>query len=200
MDLHEKWVVILSLFAAAKLLQSCPSLCDPIDGSPTGSPVPGILQARTLEWVAIAFSNAWKWKVKVKLLSRVRLSDPMDCSLPGSSVHRVFQTRVLEWGAIAFSTQPIYQVAIQRILFQKGRENLCLTSGATGRWHPYPLGTMTIFPIKYTFGMLGLHCIILWKFLRALCSYWYKTQLNRQSKKGSKQTWDESTWFGAVSF
>ena len=59
--------------AAAKLLQSCPTLCDPIDGSPTGSPVPGILQARTLEWGAISFSNAWKWKVKVKSLSRVRL-------------------------------------------------------------------------------------------------------------------------------
>ena len=50
--------------AAAKLLQSCPTLCEPIDGSPPGSPVPGILQARTLEWVAISFSNAWKWKVK----------------------------------------------------------------------------------------------------------------------------------------
>ena len=59
--------------AAAKSLQSCPTLCDPIDGSPPGSPVPGILQARTLEWVAISFSNAGKWKVKVKLLSRVRL-------------------------------------------------------------------------------------------------------------------------------
>ena len=59
--------------AAAKSLQSCPTLCDPIDGSPSGSPVPGSLQARTLEWVAISFSNAWKWKVKVKLLSRVRL-------------------------------------------------------------------------------------------------------------------------------
>ena len=59
--------------AAAKSLQSCPTLCDPIDGSPAGFPVPGILQARTLEWVAIAFSNAWKWKVKVKSLSRVRL-------------------------------------------------------------------------------------------------------------------------------
>ena len=47
--------------AAAKLLQSCPILCDPIDGSPEGSPIPGILQARTLEWVAISFSNAWKW-------------------------------------------------------------------------------------------------------------------------------------------
>ena len=59
--------------AAAKLFQSCPTLCDPIDSSPLGSTVPGILQARTLEWAAIFFSNAWKWKVKVKSLSRVRL-------------------------------------------------------------------------------------------------------------------------------
>ena len=59
--------------AAAKSLQSYPTLCDPIDGSPQGSPVPGILQAWTLEWAAISFSNAWKWKVKVKSLSRVRL-------------------------------------------------------------------------------------------------------------------------------
>ena len=58
---------------AAKSLQSFLTLCDPIDGSPPGSPIPGILQARTLEWVAISFSNAWKWKVKVKLLSRIRL-------------------------------------------------------------------------------------------------------------------------------
>ena len=59
--------------AAAKSLQSCPTLCDPIDCSQSGSPIPGILQARTLEWVAISFSNAWKWKVKVKSLSRVQL-------------------------------------------------------------------------------------------------------------------------------
>ena len=59
--------------AAAKSLQSCPTLCDPIDGSPPGSAIPGILQARTLEWVAISFSNAWKWKVKMKSLCRVRL-------------------------------------------------------------------------------------------------------------------------------
>ena len=59
--------------AAAKLLESCRTLCDPIDGSPPGSPVPVILQARTLEWVAISLSNAWKWKVKVKSLSHVRL-------------------------------------------------------------------------------------------------------------------------------
>ena len=59
--------------SAAKLLQPCPTLCNPIDGSPPGSSNPGILQARTLEWVAIYFSNAWKWKVKVKSVSRVRL-------------------------------------------------------------------------------------------------------------------------------
>ena len=60
-------------YAAAKSLQSCPTLCNPIDGSPPGSAIPGILQARTLEWVAISFSSAWKWKVKVKSLSRVWL-------------------------------------------------------------------------------------------------------------------------------
>ena len=65
-------VLVGSLAAAAKSLQSCPTLCDPIDGSPPGSPVPGILQARILEWVAISFSNAWMWKVKVKSLSGVR--------------------------------------------------------------------------------------------------------------------------------
>ena len=63
----------MSAAAAAKSLQSCTTQCDSIDGSPPGSPLPGILQARTLEWVAISFSNAWKWKVKVKSLGRVRL-------------------------------------------------------------------------------------------------------------------------------
>ena len=63
------------IHAAAKSLQSCPTLCNPIDGSPPGSPIPGILQARTLEWVAISFSNAWRWKVKVKSLSRVLLPE-----------------------------------------------------------------------------------------------------------------------------
>ena len=85
--------------AAAKSLQSCLTLCDPIDSSPPGSAVPGILQARTLEWVAIFLLQC----MKVKLLSRADLSNPMDCSLPGSSVHGIFQSRVLEWDAIAFS-------------------------------------------------------------------------------------------------
>ena len=74
----ENWLSRFNLIqhshaAAAKSPQSCPTLCDPLDGSPPGSPVPGILQARILEWVAISFSNAWKWKVKVKSLSRVWL-------------------------------------------------------------------------------------------------------------------------------
>ena len=64
---------IYTAAAAAKSLQSCLTLCDPVDGSPPGSRVPGILKARTLEWVAISFSNAWKWRVKVKSLSRVQL-------------------------------------------------------------------------------------------------------------------------------
>ena len=69
--------------AAAKSLQSCPTLCDPIDNSPPGSSVPGILQARTRERVAISLSNAWKWKVKVKLLSRVRL-----LATPGTAAYQ----------------------------------------------------------------------------------------------------------------
>ena len=69
--------------AAAKSLQSCPTLCDPRDSSPPGSPFPGILQARTLEWVAMSFSNAWKWKVKVKSFSRVRL-----CATPWTAAYQ----------------------------------------------------------------------------------------------------------------
>ena len=65
--------ILFYLSAAAKSLQSCPTLCDPIEGSPPGSPVSGIPQARTLEWVAISFSNVWKWEIKVKSLSRVWL-------------------------------------------------------------------------------------------------------------------------------
>ena len=91
---------------AAKSLQLCPTLCDPIDGSPPGSAVPGILQARTLEWVAISFSNAWEWKVKVKSLSRVRLfTTPWTTAYQAPPSMEFFQARVLEWVAIAFSTE-----------------------------------------------------------------------------------------------
>ena len=72
--IFSRWFVcVLCWWSVVKSLQSCLTLCDPIDGSPPGSPVPGILQARSLEWVAISFSNSWKRKVKVKSLSRIRL-------------------------------------------------------------------------------------------------------------------------------
>ena len=90
--------------AAAKSLQSCPNLCDPIDRSPPGSPVPGILQARTLEWVAISFSNAWKWKVKVKLFSHVQLlATPWTAAYQGPPSMGFSRQEYWSWGAIAFS-------------------------------------------------------------------------------------------------
>ena len=102
--------VCLSLTAAAKSLQSCPTLCDPRDGSPPGFPVPGILQARTLEWAAISFSSAWKWKVKVKSLSRARLfatpwtaayQAPLSMDFPGKSTgvgcHCLLRPKCWHW-------------------------------------------------------------------------------------------------------
>ena len=90
--------------AAYKSLQSCPTLCDPRDGSLPGYAIPGILQARTLEWVAISFSNAWKVNSESEVTqSCPTLCNPIDSSLSGSSVHGIFQARVLEWVAIAFS-------------------------------------------------------------------------------------------------
>ena len=82
LDTTSLWSYYYSTAAAAKSLQSCPTLCDPIDASPPGSPVPGILQARTLEWVDISFSNAWKWKVKLKW-NRVRL-----CATPWTAAYQ----------------------------------------------------------------------------------------------------------------
>ena len=91
--------------AAAKSLQSFPTLCDPIDGSPPGFPVPGILQARTrvgchflLQCMKVKSESEVAWSCPT-------LSDPMDCSPPGSSAHGIFQARVLEWGAISLEKQ-----------------------------------------------------------------------------------------------
>ena len=87
--------------AAAKSLQSCLTLCDPRDGSPPGSAIPGILQARIPEWVTVSFCNAC---MHANLLqSCLTLCDPMDSSPPGSSIHRILQARILEWVAISFS-------------------------------------------------------------------------------------------------
>ena len=102
-NIHKaKMVSMLMAAAAAKSLQSCLTACSPIDCSPPGSPIPGILHARTLEWVAISFSNAWKWKSEVAQ-SCPTLSKPMNCSLPSFSIHGIFQARVLAWGTSAFS-------------------------------------------------------------------------------------------------
>ena len=95
---------ILFTAAAAKSLQSCPTLCDPRDSSPTGSPVSGILQARTPEWVAISFSNAWKWKVKVKSLSRVwLLATPWTSAYQAPPSMGFSRQEYWSGGAIAFS-------------------------------------------------------------------------------------------------
>ena len=111
--------------ATAKSLQSCPTLCDPIDGSPPGSTIPGILQARTLEWVTISFSSAWSKSESEVMQSCLTLSDPMDYSLPGSSVCGIFQARVPEWVAIAFSTE--------------GIENLLIQNRRRRKWQPTPV-------------------------------------------------------------
>ena len=84
-----------------------PTQCNPIDGSPPGCPVPGILQARTLEWVAISFSNAWKWKVEVKSLSRIQLSvSPWTADYQAPPSMGFSRQELLEWVAIAFSETP----------------------------------------------------------------------------------------------
>ena len=103
--------------AAAKSLQSCPTLCDPIDGSPPGSTIPGILQARTLEWVAISFSNAWKWKVKVKSLSRVRL-----VATPWTVAHQAPPSmgfsRQESWSGVPDIVQVVHQL-LTRVIWRE---------------------------------------------------------------------------------
>ena len=82
--------------ASAKSLQSCPTLCNPIDGSPPGSPIPGLLQARTLEWVAISFSNAWKWKAEVYANSQLPHHQPIrKMSMSWSHLHWTIPTKLL---------------------------------------------------------------------------------------------------------
>ena len=136
---------IFSSNVAAKSLQLCLTLCDPIDGSPPGSPVPGILQARTLEWVAISFSNAWKWRMKVKSLSNVWLlatpwtaayqaPPPVGFSrqeywsgvpLPSIAFYRDQVTRYRFW--VVFYTTVICELLISwSITNQRGNQNFIL--------------------------------------------------------------------------
>ena len=117
---------ILYAAAAAKSLQSCPTLCDPIDSSPPGSPVPGILQARTLEWVAISFSSAWKWKVKVKSISRVRLFEtPWTAAYQAPS--SMGFSRQEYWSGVPLpSTKILYRQDHNEIYFKKHNKDQVL--------------------------------------------------------------------------
>ena len=101
-------IMIYHAATAAKLFQSCPTLCDPMDGSPPGSPVPGILQARTLEWVAISFSNAWKWKNKVKPRSHIRL-----LATPWSAAYQRSMgfSRQEYWSGVPLPSLMIYHIS-----------------------------------------------------------------------------------------
>ena len=101
-DVNEMWYNhFAAAAAAAKSLQSCPTLCNRIDGSPPGPSIPGILQARIPEWVVISFSNACMHAKSLQ--SCPTPCDPMDSSPPGSSVHRTLQAKILDWVAISFS-------------------------------------------------------------------------------------------------
>ena len=138
----------VSITAAAKSLQSCLTLCDPRDGSPPGSPIPGILQVRTLEWVAISFSNAWKWNVKVKSLSHVWL-----LATPWTAAHQA-PPSLLRWVKNKVTPRPgtllecswrltRREVSVQRALGLGNREEgweACKPNGAASvQW---PLGSL----------------------------------------------------------
>ena len=102
--------------------QSCTTLCNPIDCSPPGPSIHGILQARTLEWVAMSFSKRnYRKKESDVTQSCPTLCDPMDCSLPDSSIHGIFQTRVLEWGTIAFSKKNQHNHVNNQIIPRKAK-------------------------------------------------------------------------------
>ena len=112
-----------SYSAAAKSLQSCLTLCDPIDGSPPGSSVPGILQARTLEWVAISFSNAWKWKVKVKSLSPVWLFDTLWTIAYQAPLSMGF-SRQEYWSGLPLPSPFLFSITIQNNQFFSSQPSL----------------------------------------------------------------------------
>ena len=118
MEFRKMVTITLYAAAAAKSLQSCLTLCDPIDGSPPGFPIPGILRARTLEWVAISFSNAWKWEAKVKSLSRVQL-----LATPWTAAHQAPPSmgfsRQEYWSGVPLpSLNPVYETAKETQMYR----------------------------------------------------------------------------------
>ena len=148
------WIIFLldgaglAATAAAKSLQSCPTLCDPIDSSPPGSPVPGILQARTLEWVAISFSSAWKWKVEVKSLSCVRLFMTLWTAAMGFS-------RQEYWSGLPLPSLGLVLTALER---------------SRGKF-PHSIFSFTLFLLKLSIWAKMLCCFerCMWPFPHASC-------------------------------
>ena len=140
--------------AAAKSLQSCLTLCDPIDGSPPGSPVPGILQARTLEWVAISFSIAWKWKVKVTLLSPVWL-----LATPWTAAHQapssVGFSRWEYWSELPL---PSPDLATNILIFSRSVLSVCRAP----HWQSFWCAAFTSSSLAYFYSTVwpgNCHCV-----------------------------------------
>ena len=133
-------VLVHAAAAAAKSLQSCPTLCDPIDGSSPGCPVPGILQARTLEWVAISFSNAWKWKVKVTSLSRVRLlATPWTAAYQAPPSMGIFRQEY--WSGVPLPSPSLHTMAVYIInvntMSEELRDFSSVQVKTLRRWHSW---------------------------------------------------------------
>ena len=139
----------------AKSLQSCPTLCDPIDGSPPGSPILGILQARTPEWVAISFSNAGNWKVKVKVLSRVRLF-----ATPWTAAHQAPPSmgfsRQEDWSGMPLPSPGLWSMRSQRVRHDWGHTHAHLRKGC-GK---LDMGAKWFLSMKVTESFLTLHSVV----------------------------------------
>ena len=159
------WFYILKLYYIHWLLLllshfSRVQLCDPIDGSPPGPPVPGILQARTLEWVAISFSNAWKWKVKVKSLSRVRL-----LATPWTAAHLVSLSFTISWSLLKLrsieSVMPFNHLLLCRplLLLPSIFPSIRVFSNESAlhiRWPKYWSFTLSLSPSNEYSGLISL--------------------------------------------
>ena len=162
---------------AAKSLQSCLTLCDPIDGSPPGSSVPGILQARILEWVAISFSNAWKWKVKVKLLSRARL-----LATPWTAAHQAPPSmgfsRQEYWSGVPLPSLSLgigisncFRIFVEKLLFL----------------HQLPLHVCKILSCSCMLGSISLLFILIYLLIlipMPYCLYCYSFMLSSWRRDG----------------
>ena len=148
--------------AAAKSLQFCPTLCDPIDGSPPGSTIPGVLQARTLEWAAISFSNAWKWKVKS--LSRIRLLATPWTAAYQAPLSMGF-SRQEDWSGVPLPSSSMYA-----LLYLKWITRTCCRAQAnllSAMWQPGWEGSLGENRYMYVYGWVPL--LFIWNYHKLVC-------------------------------